>query len=92
MAFIVFENGKKLGEVENWSQREDPPTYKTFLGKTALLKPANNECTFVSPKPVRRKAILKIIQDQKTEYTVEVLKAIGGTEITAKILETKSLK
>jgi hypothetical protein len=92
MAFIVFENGKSLGEVENWSQREDPPTYKTFLGKTALLKPANNECTFVSPKPVRRKAILKIIGDARTEYTVEVLKAVGGTEVTAKILETKILK
>ena len=95
MAFIVFENGKRLGEVENWSQREDPPTYKTFLGKTALLKPANNECTFVSPKPVRRKSILKVINDSpgtaRVEYTVEVLKAVGGTEVTAKILETKTL-
>ncbi len=92
MAFIVFENGKKLGEVENWSQREDPPTYKTFLGKTALLKPANNECSFVSPKPVRRKAILKVIKDAHTEYTLEVIRAVGGTEITAKILETKAIK
>jgi hypothetical protein len=87
MARILYDDGKKIGEIEEWSQREDPPTYKTFLGKTALLKPANNECTFVSPKPVHRKSRLTIIEDSKIRYVLEVIKVVGGTQIIAKIKE-----
>lgn len=87
MTRILFDSDKKIGEIEEWSVRTDAPTYKTFLGKTALLAPANNECSFVSPKPVNRKSNLVVIEDSKIKYVLKVLKVIGGTEITAKITE-----
>ena len=88
MAYILFDSdGKKIGEISEWKHEVAPPAYKTFLGKTVLMAPANDECTFVSPKPVRRKAVLTIVADAKTRYVVEVTAAIGGTQITAKIKE-----
>lgn len=88
MKRVLFDDGVKVGEVEVWAQRSDPPTYKTFLGKTALLAPANNECTFVSPKPIKRKSKLTVIENGKLKYELQVLRAVGGTEVTAKILKT----
>ncbi len=90
MAYLLYDNdGKKIGEISEWKHEVAPPAYKTFLGKTVLMTPANDECSFVSPKPVRRKDILTIVADAKTRYTVEVMKAVGGTQVTAKIKETK---
>ncbi|RYZ70157.1 MAG: hypothetical protein EOP05_13705 [Proteobacteria bacterium] len=91
MKRVLFDDGVKVGEVEDWAQRSDPPTYKTFLGKTALLAPANNECTFVSPKPVKRKSKLTVIEDGKLKYELQVVQLVGGTEVTAKILKTSQV-
>jgi hypothetical protein len=87
MARILYDGTTKIGEIEDWTKREEPATYKTFLGKTALLAPANNECTFTSPKPVSRKSKLTVVEDSKTRYVLEVQKVVGGTQVIAKIKE-----
>lgn len=85
MARILFDDDKLIGEITDWAQKAEPAVYKTFLGKTALLTPANNECSFVSPKPVKRKSKLTIVEDKKIRYDLEIVKVVGGTEIVAKI-------
>lgn len=87
MARMLFDDGKLVGEISDWAQKTDPPVYKTFLGKTALLTPANDECSFVSPKPVHRKAKLVVVEDKKIRYELQITKVVGGTEIIAKILK-----
>lgn len=85
MAYILFDHGKKLGEISDWVLQVHDPVYKTFLGKTVLSVPANNECTFVSPKPVNRKSQLKVIQDGQHEFVLQLKGIKGGTFITALI-------
>ena len=92
MARLLYEDGKKIGEITDWSVRNEPATYKTFLGKTALMTPANDECSFTSPKPVNRKSKLTVLEDSSLRYVLEVLKVVGGTVITAKIKEKIDLK
>ncbi len=91
MAHILFDQGKKLGEISEWVVVTQPPAYKNVLGKTVLLTPANDECTFVSPKPVNRKSKLTIIEDEKRELTLQLKMVKGGTSITAKILSQKDI-
>jgi hypothetical protein len=92
MARLLYDDGNKVGEISDWTQRNEPAAYKTFLGKTALMSPANDLCSFTSPKPVHRKAKLTVVEDSSVRYVLEVLKVVGGTEITAKIKEKIDLK
>jgi hypothetical protein len=85
MKRILFSDGKEVGEISEWSQRSDPPAYKTFLGKTVLMTPANTECSFTSPKPVNRRSKLSIVEDNKVTHELEILKVTHGTKIVAKI-------
>ncbi len=89
--FILFDQGKKLGEISDWTVQALPPVYKNVLGKTVLSTPANNECRFVSPKPVKRKSILSIIEDGKWEYLLQIVSVKEATLVTAKILEKKNV-
>jgi hypothetical protein len=91
MASILYDDGKKIGEISEWTRKSEPAAYKTFLGKTALMTPANDECSFTSPKPVNRKSKLTVVEDSKTRYVLEVVKVVGGTQITAKIKEQIAL-
>jgi len=91
MKHLLFNDGKLVGEISGWVQREDPPAYKTFLGKTVLMSPANSECSFVSPKPVSRKMKLTVVEDKKLRYILEVTKVTGGTQVVAKIKERVEL-
>ena len=91
MAHLLYDDGKKIGEVSDWTRKTEPAAYKTFLGKTALMTPANDECSFISPKPVHRKSKLTVVEDSKIRYVLVVTKVVGGTQITAKITEQIAL-
>lgn len=87
MAHILFDHGKKIGEVSSWTNSTLPPAYKNVLGKTVLLAPANDECTFISPKPLNRKSQLTVIQDGKVELLLQLKSIKDGTVVVAKILK-----
>ena len=92
MANILYDNGIKVGEISDWQVANMPPVYKTFLGKTVLSIPANDECTFISPKPVKRKSSLVVIENGKYEYHLKVVKVTGSTAVAAKILKKENCK
>lgn len=91
MAYILFDHGKKVGEVSDWDVVSHEPVYKNVLGKVVLSVPENNECSFVSPKPVNRKSQLIVIQDGKREFTLQVKAVKGATFVTALIVSQKDL-
>jgi hypothetical protein len=92
MAYILFDHGKKNGEITDWVVAPNEPVYKNVLGKMVLSNPANNECSFVCPKPVNRKnSQLTVIQDAKIEFTLQIKTVKGATFVTALILSKKNL-
>lgn len=91
MAYILFENGKKVGEISDWTVASQEPVYKNVLGKVVLSVPANNECSFVSPKPVNRKSKLIVIKDGVREFNLQVKSVKGATAVTALIIFQKDL-
>lgn len=82
MAHILFEQGKKIGEVTGWQVTKSVPVYKQVLGKDVLLPAKNDLCSFNTPKPVHRKAQLTIIEDQKLELVLEI-KSVKVMAVTA---------
>ena len=88
MAYILFDHGKKLGEIENWQVTTYEPTYKNVLGKMVLAAAQKDECTFVSPKPVNRRSELVVVENGKREFTLQV-KSVKGTTVLASILSQK---
>jgi hypothetical protein len=92
MPFTLYDHGKKLGEILDWAVSSLPPVYKNVLGKTVLSVPANNECTFTSPKPVNRKSQLTVIEDGTWEYELRLVSVKGATGVTAKIQAKNNLK
>lgn len=91
MAYILYDQGKKIGEISGWVMTSFEPTYKNVLGKTILAAAAKSECTFVSPKPVNRKSKLVVIQDGKQELTLQVKAVKGATFVTAVIVSQKEV-
>ncbi len=91
MAYILFDHGKKVGEISDWVVEAREPVYKNVLGKVVLSVPANNECTFVSPKPVNRKSQLVVVQDGQCEYALQLKGVKGGTFVNALIVTQKDL-
>ncbi len=92
MVYILYDHGKKIGEITNWLVATNEPVYKNVLGKIVLSTPANNECSFVCPKPVnRKKSQLTVIQDAKIEFTLQIKTVKGATFVTALILSKKDL-
>jgi hypothetical protein len=51
-----------------------------------LSVPVNNECTFVSPKPVTRKSLLTVVQDSSRQYTLKIIAVRSGTFVSAIIV------
>lgn len=92
MAQILYDHGKKIGEISSWSLEFQEPVYKNVLGKIVLSTPANNVCTFVSPKPVNRKSKLSIIQDAELEYVLQLKMIKGGTFVTAVVISKNNLQ
>jgi len=85
MAIILFDDGKKLGEVSEWSEHQRPAEMKMVLGKEVLSQSSKIECKFVSPKPVHRRSQLWVVVDGKTKMTLKDLKITGGTQVTATV-------
>jgi hypothetical protein len=88
MAMILFDEGKKVGEISDWNLIVQPPVYKNILGKEVLSSPSKQECTFTSPKPVTRKSKLTIKEDGKKDIALELKSVKGGTLITAVIAKS----
>jgi hypothetical protein len=87
MAHVLYQNGQKMGEVENWSVKDRPSERKIVLGKVVSYdERPGQECSFISPKPVKRKDKLVIKVDQKIEIVIQQTKIVGGTEVTALIV------
>ena len=91
MSNILYDEGKKLGEISDWSVILREPVYKNVLGKTVLSVPANNECTFVSPKPVHRRSKLTVRQDGLVELVLQIKAIKGATFVTALIVSKKEI-
>ena len=90
---ILYDEGKKVGELSDWTLIKSEPVYKTFLGKTVLSIPSNDECTFVSPKPVNHKrSKLTVVENGKTEYVLQIVRVTGSTAVAAKIMNKTTLK
>lgn len=90
MAFILYDQGKKLGEVENWVVVKNKSEYKNILGKQVLAAAKYDECSFVSPKPVERRSSLVVIENGQFEYQLKV-KWVEGTTIKADITSQKKI-
>ena len=86
MSYILFDHNKKVGEISAWSVADLPPVYKNVLGKIVLSTPANDECSFISPKPVNRRSKLTVILDRKWKFTLLLKSVKGSTSVIAKIL------
>jgi hypothetical protein len=91
VALILFEKGKKIGEISNWVVTPYVPFYKDVLGKKVLSVPQKDECSFTSPKPINRKAMLTLIEEGRHEFHLEVKSVKGSTHVTAAIVSQKSL-
>ena len=90
MAQVLFDKGKKLGEVSEWILIPYKPIYKEVLGKNVLMPATNDLCSFVTPKPVSRKTQLTILEDQKRELVLQI-KSVKGMTVTAFITSRNNL-
>ncbi len=90
MTHILFDQGKKLGEVSEWKLTLYEPVYKDVLGKSVLMPVTNDICSFVTPKPVSRKTQLTIIEDQNLELVLQI-KSVKGMTVTASIVSRNNL-
>ena len=92
MSYILFDAGKKVGEISDWLTVDKPAEKKTVLGKEIVTKEKSGQrVTFVSPKPMNRRSQLTVVFDKKIEYVLKQTKIVGGTEIAADIVSTKTL-
>ena len=87
MTHVLYDQGKKLGEVSEWKFTKSEPTYKDVLGKSVLVPATNDVCSFVTPKPVSRKTQLTVLEDQKCELVLQI-KSVKGMTVTAFITES----
>ena len=90
MTRVLFDKGKKVGEVSEWKFTPYEPTYKNILGKTVLMPETNDVCSFVTPKPVSRKTQLTILEDQKRELVLQI-RSVKGMTITAFVTARNNL-
>ncbi len=90
MTHILFDQGKKLGEVSEWKLTPYEPVYKNILGKLVLMPATSDVCSFVTPKPVSRKTQLTIIEDRKLELVLQI-KSVKGMTVTASIVSRNNL-
>ena len=90
MAHILYDQGKKIGEVSEWKLTPYEPVYKDILGKLVLMPVTNDVCSFITPKPVSRKTQLTILEDQTKELVLQI-KSVKGMTVTATIVARNDL-
>ncbi len=88
---ILFENGKKIGEISDWMLIERQAERRLVLGKEVMMPKPKAQCTFTSPKLVNKKSEFLVIEDAKTRYQLKDVKVKDGTFVTASILETTAI-
>ena len=82
MTHVLFDQGKRIGEVSDWKVTPYEPEYKDVLGKSVMMPAKNDLCSFITPKPVSRKTQLTIVEDGKRELVLQI-KAVKGMTVTA---------
>lgn len=99
MNYILFSDGKEIGEISEWKLTERPAIKKQVLGKEIGVQEQNDECQFVSPKPVKWKSKLWLISiaesssrlstgaNHSIKLVLADLKVAHGTMITATVSE-----
>lgn len=90
MTHILYDQGKKIGEVSEWKLKPYEPVYKDILGKLVLMPETNDICSFKTPKPVSRKTQLTIVEDQKRELVLQI-KSVKSMIVTASIIARNDL-
>ena len=90
MTHVLYDQGKKLGEVSEWKLTPYEPVYKDILGKLVLMPVTNDVCSFKTPKPVSRKTQLTNVEDQKTELVLQI-KSVKSMTVTASIVSRNKL-
>ena len=85
MTHVLYDQGKKIGEVSEWKLTPYEPVYKNILGKLILMPETNDICSFKTPKPVSRKTQLTIIENDKLELVLQI-KSVKSMIVTASIL------
>ncbi|MES3036445.1 MAG: hypothetical protein V4736_00940 [Bdellovibrionota bacterium] len=91
MGYVLYENGKKIGEIEDWVLIDRPAVTKMVLGKEITTPKPKDQCTFVSPKPVDRRGTFSVIEDQKIEYVIKATYVKHSTNVTADVLEKRKI-
>ena len=91
MACVLFEKGKKIGEISDWIWIQKPAQIKNVLGKEVLMPKPQDQCTFTSPKPIPKRSDLILICDRKIEYVLKTTYVRGGTFVTADIIQEKRI-
>jgi hypothetical protein len=93
MGHVLYQDGKLIGEISDWTVVERPAEVKVILGKVIETdKRPTGECHFISPKPLGRRSKLSVIIDGKIEVSIRQTYIKGGTEVTAKIISEKPLR
>lgn len=90
MDHVLYDQGKKLGEVSEWKLIPYEPVYKDVLGKNVLMPATHDLCSFVTPKPVSRKTQLTILEDKRRELVLQI-KSVKGMTVTAFITARNEL-
>ncbi len=85
---ILFENGKKVGEVSDWILSDRPAERRMLLGKEVMMPKPKDQCTFASPKLIGKKSELVVIEDSQKRYVLKDVKVRAGTLVTATVAET----
>lgn len=88
---ILYENGKKVGEIEDWVLTERQAEKRVVLGKEIFMPKPKDQVTFASPKVVGRKSDLVVIDDNKIHYRLDEIKVKAGTLVTASVAERTRL-
>jgi hypothetical protein len=89
--YILYDHGKKVGEVADWKVTKSVPVEKNVLGKIILVAAKNDECSFISPKPVNRRSQLNVIENGLMEYSLLVKAVKGSINVSAEILAKRKL-
>jgi len=87
MTYILFSDGVRIGEISEWALTERAAEKKFVLGKEILTHKPNDQCKFVSPKPVKWKSKMWLISSGKEKLVLADLDVRHGTMITATISE-----
>ena len=90
MTHVLYDQGKKIGEVSEWKLTPYEPVYKDILGKLVLMPVTNDVCSFKTPKPVSRKTQLTILEDHKIELVLQI-KSVKSMTVTALIVARNEL-